>query len=924
TATAPAVQTGAPFTDIDTSGDYWVVATDAEGCTSAPLLVNVPVKENITFTAIPQCFDGSDGKIDVNVTNGNGGYEYSTDGTNWTTPTPANATSFTISALSANVAYTVSIRDISGCIETENVTINSVLTASATPTDASCTPLPPATPTGQIAVTPTGGSGVGYVYAAISNGSPAPVAGDFTATNPITGLDADTYDVYVRDDAGCEYIIEDVVIDLITPIAITATVNEPTCNGDTGSIDGVVTANTGQAPYTITLANSGGVIGAETLTNYTTNTFSFNNLPAETYTVEITDALGCISTVTPLTLVNPPAIVMDIEPVLPPNCAIVDPINTGFDFNFGSLTIADYAPYSLEYSLDNGTNWNPITAAMHSISVPPATPGDNLYSVRNLVQGQTYYPSIRIVDGGTTRCQVDNGIFVMPFQVEGIVVDITPGGDCIAGYSVTVKAIGGTGPYEFGISTEDPVNTGTWHPADDLILTPDEKVFNDIIPGLNYLFYVKDVNGCVQTNDPDIPIIFPDSSFDVNITPTATSQSCNGANNGSLSFLIDDEDNVLALPAPGKDFIWELYDGVTDSPVGGISGTITAPVVYPFTLDSSVAGAAALGSLASGRYFLVIEVDNGTPSSCKWASGDIEIQETQPITGNLTVVSDITCTRNGVIRVDNVTGGTAPYTYTVATATNFSTASANVIGNTIEFAYADVITNTSNVTGITVTIADSNGNSCTETIGAVNLIVSQPPVVIYTDPNSCDANKTITTRVNSGKEPYQFSVDGGTFSGDIALDGALGYAEFIAQNLTPGNHVITVRDANGCTVTTNADIQPSLEYTVDLTKNLTCDPAPGDEATYEIDNIIGSGTYTYEVIRNDSGANTVVVAAGTPLPATPFTFSTAIADAYTITITDTAENCISTKTFTVAAAVEPAFTTSVTHATCNGDANGSI
>ena len=157
-----------------------------------------------------------------------------------------------------------------------------MLTASATPTDASCTPLPPATPTGQIAVTPTGGSGVGYVYAAIINGSPAPVAGDFTATNPIIGLDADTYDVYVRDDAGCEYIIEDVVIDLITPIAITATVNEPTCNGDTGSIDGVVTANTGQAPYTITLANSGGVIGAETLTNYTTNTFSFN--PKDTYT----------------------------------------------------------------------------------------------------------------------------------------------------------------------------------------------------------------------------------------------------------------------------------------------------------------------------------------------------------------------------------------------------------------------------------------------------------------------------------------------------------------------------------------------------------------------------------------------------------------------------------------------------------------
>ena len=49
--TGAAVQTGAPFTDIDTSGDYWVVAIDAQNCRSTPVLVNVPVNETITFTA---------------------------------------------------------------------------------------------------------------------------------------------------------------------------------------------------------------------------------------------------------------------------------------------------------------------------------------------------------------------------------------------------------------------------------------------------------------------------------------------------------------------------------------------------------------------------------------------------------------------------------------------------------------------------------------------------------------------------------------------------------------------------------------------------------------------------------------------------------------------------------------------------------
>ncbi|WBX70258.1 hypothetical protein [Tenacibaculum retecalamus] len=433
------VQTGAPFTDIDTVGNYWVIASDASSCTSAPVLVNVPDKETFTFTVTPQCYTSGNGVVDVSITSSGAGsvtYEYSLDGTNWVANTPATATSFSISsaALSTSIAHTVYIRNSYHCVVSNAVTINPVITANATPTNASCTPA--GAPTGEILVTPTGGSGTGYVFSVVTSGAAAPAPGTFAATNPITGLTANTYDVYVRDDAGCEYIVQDVVIAQIIPIAITATANEPTCNGDTGSVDGVVTANTGQAPYTITLANSGGIIGAETLTNYTANTFSFNNLPAETYTVEITDALGCISTVTPLTLANPPAIVMDISGVLPPGCAI-NPSLTGFDFI--NIDPTNYLPNILEYSIDNGTTWTVFTTGQ----------------VRNLNSGDIVQPTLRTVDGsGTPLCLVAYGDYEVLYNVTGLIVDpVANPGNCSVGFSVTVEALNSAGPFQFAIGS---------------------------------------------------------------------------------------------------------------------------------------------------------------------------------------------------------------------------------------------------------------------------------------------------------------------------------------------------------------------------------------------------------------------------------------------------------------------------------------
>ncbi|MDE1208463.1 hypothetical protein, partial [Tenacibaculum larymnensis] len=652
----------------------------------------------------------------------------------------------------------------------------SQLQATATPTNASCTP-------GSITVNATGGTGT-YEYAVVTAGSPAPTTG-FSNNNTIMGLAPNTYDVYVRDVA-CTTVVNNITIANVTPVALENIVeNAGRCNGDLGSIEADITASTGQGPFIITLTNTAGTYN-DNINNFIGSSFSFNNLPADEYNLVITDDLGCQFTHN-FTLSEMPPILMNLEPVLPADCTTINPSNTGFNFNFKNYTLADYAPYDLEYTID-GTNWFPITNAMYSTSVAPhPTPGDNLYQVLGLTPGQTYYPSIRILNtDGSTRCREDNGIFIMPFQVSGIVVNVTVVGDCNLGYSVEVEAQDGSGVsgFEFGISTEDPINTGTWHPADDPT-KPRIKVFDNIIPGLNYQFFVRDIaTGCIEMNDE--PITYPDSTFDVAITPTAESQSCSGANNGELSFLIEDTDGVLNT----KTVTWELYNGIDDQPLG-ITGTISNTVSYSYTLNSSGTPVAALQNLPPGLYFIVLDAFDGGATACQWASGDIEIKEGQPITGNLNKLNDITCNVPGKIRVENVLGGFAPYTYNVTLSE--ATATATVIGNEI------TVTAPTNITSVDVTVEveDSNGTgACTANLGTVTLNVAQLPTVTAVA-DSCPTNKTITVTIADGTGPYTATLSGALGS-SFTLTGA---SPLVFSGLEVDSYDVVVLDTKGCSDT---------------------------------------------------------------------------------------------------------------------------
>ncbi|MDO6814069.1 hypothetical protein, partial [Tenacibaculum soleae] len=303
TATAPAVQTGAPFTDIDTSGDYWVVATDAEGCTSAPLLVNVPDAVAVTFSLdATTCYSGAaDATITVNIGTGNGNYSYSlNDGTTTTTQNTNIFTGLT------NGNYTVTVTDGFNCSATDTVTINPQVTAVITKTDIGCT-------FGSISFQASGGD-TNYVYQIFqiypgfedySNYE----NGTFTNANYLSAPVPGRYYAVVRDNGGvapyCEYK-EIITINQIDNPTIVVTETQPDCNGGQGSA--VVVISDGTADYTTTITLQGSATPTQTSGPGAGTNITFNNLAEGTYDVVTTDANNCATAASTITITAPDAL----------------------------------------------------------------------------------------------------------------------------------------------------------------------------------------------------------------------------------------------------------------------------------------------------------------------------------------------------------------------------------------------------------------------------------------------------------------------------------------------------------------------------------------------------------------------------------------------------------------------------------------
>jgi hypothetical protein len=250
------------------AGTYTVQITDVNGCTgtvtASVTQPTSPVSGTTVVTNVA-CFGGSNGAINLTPSGGTGPYTF-----NWL---PSGPTTEDRTGLVAGT-YTVQITDVNGCTGTVTASVTqptSPVSGTTVVTNVACF----GGSNGAINLTPNGGTGP-YTFNWLPSGP---------TTEDRTGLAAGTYSVIITDVNGCTSTVTASVTQPTSPVSGTTVVTNVACfGGNTGAIN--LTPSGGTGPYTFNWLPSGPTTEDRT------------GLTAGTYSVQITDANGCTSTVT--------------------------------------------------------------------------------------------------------------------------------------------------------------------------------------------------------------------------------------------------------------------------------------------------------------------------------------------------------------------------------------------------------------------------------------------------------------------------------------------------------------------------------------------------------------------------------------------------------------------------------------------------
>ena len=904
------------------AGTYTVTASDTNGDTGTS---SVTVGSNVItlnlnageFNVDETC-TGSDGRVTVRVLSGQAPFNYQ-----WTSvSTGVIVSTFTSSSNFHSASgipagtYSITVTDNNGCTATtttmigQNIVVLDVTTAA---TDATCN-----NNDGGAAITNIDNitPGVDPIIYEWNNG---------VTSGAITGVSAGTYSVTVTDNNNCTGSADAIVGQSI--ITLTTSSTDATCS----AADGTATVSS--------VSGATGAISYAWSDGQTTQTAT--NLAAGTYTVDVTDANGCMSTASVIVGQNVIALSVttssiDATCTAANGTATVSSVSgaTGaisYAWNDGQITQTAMNLAAGTYTVDvtdaNGcTGTASVTVGSNVIalnlttsstdatcsaadgtatvsSVSGATgaisyawsDGQTTQTATNLAAG-TYTVDVTDANGcmETAMVTVGSNVITLNLNAGEFNVDETCTG---SDGRVTVRVLSGQAPFNYqwtSVSTGVIVSTFTsssnFHSASG-------------IPAGTYSITVTDNNGCTATTTTMIG----QNIVVLDVTTAATDATCNNNDGGAA---ITNIDNIT----PGLDpIIYEWNNGVTSGAITGVSaGTYSVTVtdnnnctgsadaivgqsIITLTTSSTDATCSAADGTAT-----VSNVSGATgATSYAWSDGQTTQTATNLAAGTYTV--DVT-DANGCMSTASVIVGqnvialsvTTSSTDATCTAANGTTTVSSVSGATgaISYAWSDGQT-TQTATGLvagtyTVAVTDANGcmGTATVTVGQNNIAL-----IISTDANneSClgnDGTATVT------------SVSGGT--GTISYVWNNGQTTATIPSLTTGTYTVTATDSNGCqgsmTATVGSDVI-TLNVLASVT-NTIC-TANNGTATATVSN--GAAPYTYGWSNGATSAINTGLAAGV----------------YTVDVTD-ANGCIGTTTVTVGQTdIALILTTSSTNATCS-------
>lgn len=752
------------------AGNYAVDITDVNGCTSTlAVVIQEPTAIlPVTYSAQETC-NASNGSAGVNVNGGTAPYSYlwSTGGTN-----------DNITGLGAGV-YTVTITDANGC--TSDITAAVIGTtppsATAVSSDVNCN----GGNNGTATVTANNGS-LPYFYQWSSGGVLA------TENN----LSAGTYTCIITDGDGCTYA-QQVTIQEPAAINIQITPADATCGQSNGSLSAVANGGTGALSY----AWSTGQAVA-----------NISGLSAGTYTVTVTDANGCTSTL-------PGAVANMGGPV----AALQAQTNVGC---FGG---ADGSA-SVNVSSGNGPftyQWTPSGGSSNSASGLTAGP---------------YVINITDNNG----CQSSVNVSITEPTAINLSVSSSQASCGNANGSATVLANGGTGAYQY-----------LWSNGAVTASAPS-------LSAGTYSVTVTDANGC--SNNVSIAVTQPSS---LNVTPASTDVTCYNGNDGTASV------SVSGGSAP-YNYLWSngnVTNAVNNLSAGNYTATVTDGTGCSFASTFTIQQAAQISvqltptdaSCGQSNGSLSALANGGTGAlSYLWSNG----QNTTNISGlaagtyTVTVTDANGCTEVTPAAVGNLGGPVAALQAQTDVTCNGGadgSATLNVSAGNGPFTYQWNPAGGSNASasGLTagpyvVNITDNNGCQ-----SVVNVQINEPTALnlaVNSTAASCgNANGSAGVVVNGGTGAYQYLWSNGVLTANNAA-------------VPAGNYTVTVTDANGCTATSSVAVtQPSSLSVTPATTNVSCNG--GNDGTASVTVNGGSAPYTYLWNNGEVAASVNNLTAGT-------------------------------------------------------------
>ncbi len=744
------------------------------------------------------------------------------------------------------------------------------------------------------------------------------------------GLCAGSYSVTVTDASGCNTAIENfTIIDLGGNITVTPSSTDANCyNGCDGTVS--ATSSGGTAPYTYTWPGLGS--GQNQV-----------NVCAGTYTVNVTDANGCIGTAT-IDVLQPNPIDLFAIP-LDESCSgacdgqLFASVTGGtgpftFTWNNGvgvgqsqtnicpgtyTVTVVDANGCTEQNTFNSTTTINPggLAAAGFTYNGNQCLTGNNFVFTNTGTSGVTY--SWNFGDAGTSS--LENPSHTYASSGTYVVTQIVTNGPCSDTYFLTVNVYPEPGGAVVGTDVscvgacDGAANLSPNGGTSPYTFTWSNTETTEDISGLcagTYTVTITDVNGClviinVTISEPAaLTNIVTGTNINCNGSCTGTAVASPSGGTGPYTYLWDDPGFQTTATAVG---LCAGLVNVTVTDAGGciITGsyTVTEPAAMVLTLSANDASC----GLSDGSTSVTISGGTG-PYTYLWNSGCVTSSCTNLPSGTylLSVTDANGCTQAGSVSVNDVGGGgVASITLNNNVTCNQGCdgqATASITGGLAPYTYlwSDPLSQTTAIaTGLCagtydVSITDAGGCLATALV-----TVTEPPllnavVTVFADASCfglCNGNATVS--VSGGVSPYTYSWDNpGNSTTALTL-----------SDLCAGiNYTATITDAQGCIATASVTISepPVLTGTV-VGTDIGCNG--GSDGSADLTPSGGTVPYNFLWSNTDVSEDITNLSAGN----------------YTVTVTDL--NLCTVVVSVVINEPQPlALTTTVTDASCNL-ANGS-